>query len=176
MNPLHRRNASANPAHGLLPTTFPISFVWRGHQHLLEIHSASFAVKTCYNAIGVQYASLAAGQIRFNLGSHSMSSPCDGCGCYAVRKSVSSDSMNSFLAISERRPKEYYVFPNPSSGLVTISNALHSKAIIRNSIGVVVHQVDNIKDGSSVDLRFLPKEIYFFTFLNGVSCKVVLTN
>lgn len=80
-----------------------------------------------------------------------------------------SGSGSTFIKEFENSWSDLQLFPNPSSGVVTVKNAGDAHILVQNEIGQTVYSSDSAPDSASteIDLFGLPKGIYFITLNKG---------
>jgi len=70
------------------------------------------------------------------------------------------------VGIAEKStPGNLVVFPNPSNGIITITNAIGSKIRVLNTIGITVTYFDNLQE-NTINLSQLSDGIYFVNIEN----------
>ena len=77
--------------------------------------------------------------------------------------------------VYNRNNKEFDIYPNPSTGLVTFTSnfKLNNKIEILNITGQIVHSVNISGQNKEIDLNHLEKGLYFIRIVNDENVKLV---
>jgi hypothetical protein len=90
-------------------------------------------------------------------------------------------TINCFIANSQGKMMvgasdhvDFSIYPNPSHGIFDLINSSSNTGVLRviNQLGLPVAERSVDDFNIKLDLRFLPRGMYFIEYLNGASTKV----
>lgn len=150
--------------------TGQVKLDWRSDQ---EINTAHFVIEQSVDGLvfvpagTVQAAGSGSHRYSFTTGALSTSST-----YYFRLKMVDVDGRFQYSTIARINNNNttigLAVFPNPSTGVITISSDKKQDAVIANSIGGVVRNISLVKGTQAVDISSLSTGVYFIRTGEGV--------
>jgi len=75
-------------------------------------------------------------------------------------------TVHYWVGFEERETLKYKLYPNPSSGIFTLEVSADVSVEIRNTVGSLIYQNENISAKETIDLSQKAKGIYFVTVRN----------